>query len=224
MRASSRAPAQPLPLPARSSWIGPHRTGSGAGVALIAASRRGTPPGPPARAAATRRAGPSQGAGALHAVNKVQGSGFVPRVMLEVATTLGDLRGAECTLEQSWPPTLFASKALASCRALQWPFSGPSQAGHALSLACAEGSKGGTLTLLPASLLSPSDAAVGVRTRGSRPCPCRRRTPPRRGPDASESADADPKGASGSRSRLTWKPDLKSPYLYTMSYTYANPN
>jgi hypothetical protein len=63
--------------------------------------------------------------------------------------------------------------------------------------------RGGTLTLLSASLLSASEAPAGVRTGGSPGRPRRRRTPPRSGPE-SESADADAEPASGSRSRLTW--------------------
>ena len=102
----------------------------------------------------------------------------------------------------------FACRAPSSCRVLtnSWPPHGPPMALPRQSMH-ASNSGGGTLMLLPASLLSPSDAAAGVRTRGSRPCPCRRRTPPRRGPDASESADAEPEGASGSRSRLTCRRD-----------------
>ena len=76
----------------------------------------------------------------------------------------------------------------------------------------------GTLMLLAASLLSPSEAA-GVRTRGSRPGPCRRRTPPRSGPE-SESADADPDPASGSRSGLTW-PKAQSDYQVSKSLQHV---
>lgn len=86
-----------LPLPAR-SWLAPHGAGRGAGVALVAARRRWAPPGPPARAAAARRAGPAEGAGALHDIDKGFQVGFAAKGV-DLASQLGRSRGADRTIK-----------------------------------------------------------------------------------------------------------------------------